>query len=106
MKKYKIKLPIYYGKITLLISKNLIFDSNHFLNINISEGIEAYSYKKEAHNYIIGIKKNGGLYNIVHEIVHIVNFIYEDHNIKLSKSNDEHQAYLTGYLFNEIYKKL
>ena len=106
MKKYKIELPIYYGRITLLISKNLNFDTNHYLNINISEGIEAYSYKKKEHNYIIGIKKDVELYNIVHEIVHIVNFIYEDHGIKLSKSNDEHQAYLTGYLFNEIFKLL
>lgn len=41
---------------------------------------------------------------IAHEIVHIINYIYLDIGIHLDRENDEHQAYLTGWLFNEIEK--
>lgn len=105
MKMYKFDLPIYYGTIIISKGKNLKKVAKEY-NLKIDENIEAFTYRIEQHNYVIGVKKNVELYNIIHEVVHLVNFIYEDHNIKLSKSNDEHQAYLTGYLFNEIYKRL
>lgn len=105
MKIYKFDLPIYYGTITISKGKKLKKVAKEY-NLKIDENIEAFTYRIEQHNYVIGVKKDVELYNIVHEIAHLVNFIYEDHNIKLSKSNDEHQAYLMGYLFNEIYKRL
>jgi hypothetical protein len=40
--------------------------------------------------------------NIAHEIVHIVNHIYLDCAMQLDRHNDEPQAYLTGWLFDEI----
>ena len=104
--KKKIKLPIYYGNITILITKNIINDSKNHFNLDIDEYVEAYTYKNKPHDYILCFKKNIDLYNVVHEIVHLVNFIYEDHSIKLSKTNDEHQAYLSGYLFKKINKIL
>lgn len=105
MKIYKFDLPIYYGTVAICIGKNHKKVAKEY-NFKIDKNIEAFTYRVEPHNYVIGVKKNVELYNIVHEVVHLVNFIYEDHNIKLSKSNDEHQAYLTGYLFNEIFKLL
>lgn len=105
MKKYKIELPIYYGKITVYIDNEIELIGEK-IGVDISEHVECFCYRKEPHNYIIGLKENIFYYNIVHEVVHLVNFIYEDHHIKLSKSNDEPQAYLTGYLFDEIFKKL
>ena len=105
MKPHKIELPIYYGQISIYINNDIELIGKE-LNIDIEDGIECFAYKKEPHNYFIGLKENIFYYNIVHEVVHLVNFIYQDHNIKLSKSNDEHQAYLTGYLFNEIFKLL
>ncbi len=105
MKKFKIELPIYYGTVKIYIDNEIELIGKK-IGVDITDGIECFCYRKQPHNYIIGLKENIFYYNIVHEVVHLVNFIYEDHNIKLSKSNDEHQAYLTGYLFNEIYKKL
>lgn len=43
---------------------------------------------------------------IVHEVVHLVNRIFHFKGVKLDAENDETQAYLTEYIFNEIYKKL
>ena len=41
---------------------------------------------------------------IAHEIVHVINYIYLDCGIELDRVNDENQAYLTGWLFEEIEK--
>lgn len=39
---------------------------------------------------------------MVHEAVHIVNFIFEECGVKLDTTNDEAQAYLTAWIFNQI----
>ena len=39
---------------------------------------------------------------MVHEAVHIVNFIFEECGVKLDTINDEAQAYLTAWIFNQI----
>lgn len=43
---------------------------------------------------------------IVHEVVHIVNRIFAFKGVELDLNNDESQAYLTEYIFNEIHKRL
>ncbi|MDM1299931.1 hypothetical protein HXZ94_15655 [Empedobacter falsenii] len=43
---------------------------------------------------------------ITHEAVHIVNRIFEFKGVKLDTSNDETQAYLTEFIFNEIWKRV
>lgn len=39
---------------------------------------------------------------VAHEIVHVINYIYLDCGIHLDRENDEPQAYLTGWLFQQI----
>jgi hypothetical protein len=41
---------------------------------------------------------------VVHEAVHILNRTYEHAGAKLDTKNDEPQAYLTGWIVDEIYK--
>lgn len=43
---------------------------------------------------------------VVHELVHIINEIYINCGIKLSRTNDEHQAYLTQFIYEEVCKIL
>ena len=43
---------------------------------------------------------------IIHEVVNIVNRIFEFKGVKLDTSNDETQSYLTEYIFNEIWKRV
>jgi hypothetical protein len=105
MKRHKIELPIYYGFIEIISCKNYN-KINKELGINVDNNIQAFAYKKEPHNYVVCFSDNKDLSIIVHEVVHLVNFIYEDHSMKLSKTNDEFQAYLTQYLFSEIVSKI
>lgn len=43
---------------------------------------------------------------IAHECVHIVNYIFKEKGIKLDLNNDEPQAYLMDWVFNEVNKTL
>lgn len=43
---------------------------------------------------------------IIHECVHIVNFIFKMKGIDLCPDNDETQAYLTDWVFTKINKHL
>lgn len=45
-------------------------------------------------------KINDGI--IVHEAVHIINFLYYRIGAKLDIYEDEHQAYLTQFIFNKL----
>ena len=53
--------------------------------------------------YVIALKKIEWSI-IAHEVVHIVNSIYLKCGIQLDRVNDEPQAYLTGWIINEIDK--
>lgn len=41
---------------------------------------------------------------VVHEAVHAANCTFKHHGVKLDVNNDEHQAYYTEYLVNQIVK--
>ena len=41
---------------------------------------------------------------LAHEIVHLINIIYRQKGIKLDTENDEWQAYLTSWLFKNLYQ--
>ena len=43
---------------------------------------------------------------VVHECVHLCNFILNDFGVLLDPDNDEPMAYLIQYLFNEVKKRL
>jgi len=53
-------------------------------------------------HYVVAFEYSSGSI-VAHEIVHIINYIYVDCGIELDRVNDENQAYLTGWLFDEIY---
>lgn len=43
---------------------------------------------------------------LAHEIVHIVNLIFRTKGIQLDLNNDEPQAYLTGWLTQELHQRI
>jgi hypothetical protein len=59
------------------------------------------SNKKKLSHYIVAFTSDKGSV-IAHEVVHLVNYIYQDCSMQLDRHNDEPQAYLTGWLFNKI----
>lgn len=104
MKKKTIKIPIYQGKLIIIYDKNLSYFSKKY-NTKDLKDYGAVTTRIEHGKYAVAFEYNEGSI-IAHEIVHIVNYIFEDCGIHLDRINDEAQAYLTGWLFKEIEKFL
>jgi hypothetical protein len=60
--------------------------------------------EKHKKNYSAKTWKEELLATIAHEAVHICNFVHIARGLKLDVNNDESQAYLTDWIFREIYK--
>lgn len=42
------------------------------------------------------------LHHLAHECIHVINVIYKQKGIQPQRDNDEHEAYLMGFLFQKI----
>lgn len=110
MKEIQIDIPIYYDKIVVVYCckglkkafKKYKLQGNHKL-------VDALVFRKNTKS---GRTKYYALFRsldkdvIAHETVHLVNHIFEDRYIELDTKNDEPQAYLTGWIFYNVYKAL
>lgn len=56
--------------------------------------------------FLVWYKKDIDIGVLVHECVHIVNFIFNTVGVKLDSDNDEHQAYYTQFVFEALHKLL
>jgi len=103
MRKRTLKLPIYTGELIIILDNNLSYVQNKYKTKDLS-GYGAVTIKDENKNrsYVVAFEGlHCGL--IAHEVVHLVNYIFLDCGQELDRVNDEAQAYLTGWLFEEIY---
>ena len=106
MKEKTIDIPIYFGKLTIITT-----DSWSKVNLLYNTKIDSKLYDavvfeiKDNNEYIVAIKKVEWSI-ITHEVVHIVNAIFLKCGIELDRHNDEPQAYLTGWIINEIDKHI
>ena len=106
MKIKKINIPIYMGMLTIIIDKDLSYVEKKYKTRSLKGyGAVTLKEKKKYREYVVAFEYVSGSI-IAHEIVHIINYIYLDCGIKLDAKNDENQAYLTGWLFEEIEKVL
>lgn len=107
MKLSTIKIPIYHGELTLIKSKDFK-KTNKKYKLNIPPRFGAVTFRNENVNgfevVISFVDSNVSL--IAHEAIHACNFIYENIGAKLDIQNDEHQAYITGWIVEEIEKFL
>ena len=89
----------------MILDKDLSFIEKKY-KTNSLEDFGAVTLKDESkyRSYVVAFTDSNHLSNIAHEIVHIKNYIYLDCGIELDRINDETEAYLTGWLFDEIYK--
>lgn len=106
MKKFSFDIPIYLGKVTVYVDKDLSYVEKKYKTKSLS-GYGAITMKDESkyRNYVLAFEYIDNSI-ISHEIVHLINYIYMDCGIELDRLNDEHQAYLSGWLFKEIEKGL
>lgn len=102
MRKKTINIPIYGGKLTIVIDKDLSWVEKKFKTPSL-ENYGAITLKDETRyrNYVVAFEYSTGSI-IAHETVHLVNYIFKDCGIHLDRENDEPQAYLNGWLFEQI----
>lgn len=102
MKKTTIDIPIYQCKLTIILDKDLSYMEKEYGTNPLSDyGAVTMRVPNKFSHYIMGFEYSDGTI-IAHEIVHLKNYIYQDTNIELDRFNDEPEAYLTGWLFEQI----
>jgi len=107
MESKTINIPIYGGKLIVIVSKDIALIAKKYkLTVDVSNfGAFTFKDKFKYRNYIM-VLEDDWRSNVVHELVHIVNHIYLDCAMQLDRHNDEPQAYLMGWLYEEIDKFL
>jgi len=101
MIKTTIDIPIYCCKLTIILDKDLSYVEKKYKTESLSD-FGAVTLKDEDRHYVTGFTDATHLSNIAHEIVHLKNQIYVDCAMELDRYNDEPEAYLTGWLFDQI----
>jgi hypothetical protein len=102
MKIKTIKIPIYQCSLTIILDKDLSYVEKIYNTKSLKDYGAVTMRKPNAFSeYIVAFEYSTGSI-IAHEVVHLVNYIFSDRNVELDRFNDEPQAYLTGWLFDEI----
>lgn len=107
MKQKTIEIQIYCAKLTIVIDNDLKWVEKKYKTKSLSQ-YGAVTFKDESNyrHYVCAFTDKNHLSNIAHEIVHIKNHIYLDCAMEVDRFCDEPEAYLTGWLFEEIYSFL
>lgn len=106
MKKKTINIPIYECKLTMILDKDLSYVEKKYSTKSLSDyGAITMRVPNKFSEYVVAFEYSEGTI-IAHEVVHLVNYIYQDKGIELDRYNDEHSAYLTGWLYKQIDKFL
>ena len=101
MKEKEIKIPIYNDTLIISQSDSLKEVENKY-DLTDTSGYDAITFKM---NGVIHVAFEGNPKTsiIVHESVHITNYIFELSNIDPDLHNDEPQAYLLQWVFEECF---
>lgn len=106
MIKSTFQIPIYQATVTVILDKDLSYVEKKYKTAPLSN-YGAVTMRNEAKfkDYVLAFEYSDGSI-IAHEIVHLINYLYLDCGIELDIINDEHTAYLSGWLFRKIEKIL
>jgi uncharacterized protein YlbG (UPF0298 family) len=103
MIKTTIDIPIYCCKLTIILDKDLSYVEKKYKTKSLSDfGAVTLKDEDKYRHYVVALTDADHLSNIAHEIVHLKNHIYLDCAMELDRYNDEPEAYLTGWLFDQI----
>jgi hypothetical protein len=111
MRTKSVKIPIYLGTIVLIETDDfklletkygIQFDNPEDCVVNVGAAVWSQPTKHGVVRYIGAFHPNVQNFDIAHESVHLANLIFRERGIKPDPYNDEPQAYLTGWLFDQI----
>lgn len=106
MDRRKIKIPIYFGDLIIISVKNWD-EINKRFGTKAEKDMQAIVFKDDKDGfsrYVVAFSKKPDAAVIAHEATHIVNHIFIDRMMSLDPYNDEPQAYLTGWVVEQIDK--
>lgn len=92
MRAKTIEVPLYFERLKIVVTDTLPDPEHHSYVLFQKHAIALY------------IKPNVSAGVIAHESVHIVNYVFKRCHIALDIDNDEAQAYLTGWVVEQITK--
>lgn len=106
MKVKEVTIPIYFGKLIIILTDdfkkvNKVYSTK--IKDKLYDAVVFRNTKEDSH--IVAIKEIKWSI-IAHETVHLVNDIFIKCGVQLDRVNDEPQAYLTGWVIDEIEKFL
>lgn len=104
MKCKHLQVPIYECGLTIIFTKDLNEVAKKYkLEGDWSKyGALTFKDKSKFRHYVTVFTDPTHLSNIAHEIVHIKNHIFLGIAAEIDLCNDEPEAYLTGWLFDQI----
>ena len=103
MKIKTLTIPIYNSKLTIILTNDLKEVELKY-KCDSLENYSAVVLAKRS-NYVVAFNNSENIEKtIAHEVVHLKNYIFKDCGVLLDIDNDESEAYLTGWLFETIYK--
>jgi hypothetical protein len=105
----RITIPVYLGTLVLIQLDDLMnipaqwkpADSNLCGYDGITYFVENY---RGYRFFVIAVTENTSSHVIAHEALHCVNKIFEHRGIEYSLVNDEHAAYLLGWIVRQCHK--
>lgn len=111
VKRYDI--PIYFGYLYVVLSDNFQ-ESAEKLHLPVGETpLKCFGActwgkhnKKNVTEYFLFFPPDPSHMSIAHESLHVVNWIFNDRNIKLDVVYDEPQAYLLGWVVTKVYESI
>lgn len=107
MKKYSYNIPIYYGKLNVLVGENLTELAGKYkihLSCDVNTWLAFVAIEYGVYSVLLRPSANPRV--VAHESVHIVNAIFKDVYIKLDIDNDEPYAYMLGWVVEKIHNSL
>ena len=102
MRKKTIDIPIYGVKLTIILDDDFSYVEKKY-NFEPLRGRAVTVVDSNRHIAVAFVDKKY-VSSIVHEVVHIKNYVFLWCGAKLDIDNDECEAYLSGYLFEQIYE--
>lgn len=106
MKQKKIEIPIYYCNLTIILDKDLSYVEKKYKTMPLSNyGAVTMRVPNKFCEYVMAFEYTD-VDIIAHEVTHLKNYIFEDRGLILDVKNDEAEAYLVMYLFEQVYKFL
>lgn len=105
------KIPLYFGELVIIFDKDwdeINKKYSHLWPEEMDKTAEACVFpvvkKNGCTQFVAAFVTIPSNKVLIHETVHLVNELFGARGIKLDLENDEPQAYLTGWFFEELEK--